>query len=150
MKLAISKFLRICFIFLFGTLFNLNVFGAIENRDSLQNKYLVSTKLSEKVFLLNLLAESYINENPVKALNFAMQARSFALSSDNLLEESKALYFMAVANYKQENYLTAYNLIAESQEGFKKVKNTFGMQIHAWKWEKSMNDSLNLKKRWNH
>jgi tetratricopeptide (TPR) repeat protein/DNA-binding CsgD family transcriptional regulator len=125
MKLAISKFHRICFIFLLGTSFTLNAFGAIDNRDSLQNKYLVTTKLSEKISILNLLAESYINENPVMALNFAMQARSLAKSSDNLLEESKAVYFMAVANYRQENYLIAYNLIAESQEGFKKVKNTF-------------------------
>jgi len=125
MKSVVSWILRFWSLFLFGIFSFQLATASIENRDSLLNKYFVATEPFEKITLLNLLAESYLTDNPVKAYNYAIQARSLAESSDYTLEEAKALYLMSVSNYRQENYTAAYNLMLESQDGFNRTGDKY-------------------------
>lgn len=118
--MVLNRFAFNC-IFLFGLLCNQVLLGSVEKRDSLQNRYFITTDAYEKIVLLNLLAESYLDDNPVKSLNYASQARSLAQSELDLNEKAKALYLMAASNYKQANYIIAYNFMTEANAIFKKT-----------------------------
>ncbi len=122
--MVLNRFAINC-IFLLSILYSRVLLGSIENRDSLQTQYFITTDPSEKIVLLNLLAESYLDDNPVKSLNYASQARSLAQSEMNLNEQAKALYLMAASNYNQANYIIAYNLMSESNAIFKKTGDQY-------------------------
>jgi tetratricopeptide (TPR) repeat protein len=118
---------RIGSIFLFVLFFlQIDIISA-ENRDSLQQLLYITNLPAEKINLLNLLAESYLKDDPLKAYNYAGQARSLSESTGNLQGKSEALFLMALCTYKQEDYLVANNLIQESLQGFKKTKDVNGM-----------------------
>jgi tetratricopeptide (TPR) repeat protein/DNA-binding CsgD family transcriptional regulator len=121
MKFSISGKFRLLIMVIIVFFFSLIATASIELRDSLQREFYLATQPAEKIILLNLLAESYLKDNPLKAYNYAFQARSLAETSGNLTDEAKALYYMSVSNYKQENYIVAYNLMVESQDGFDKT-----------------------------
>lgn len=123
-SVVLNRFAVNC-IFLFSLLYSPVLFGSVENRDSLQNKYFIATDPSEKIILLNLLAESYLDDNPVKSLNYASQARNLAQFESDLNEKAKSLYLMSVCNYKQANYIIAYNLMSESNAIFKKTGDQY-------------------------
>jgi tetratricopeptide (TPR) repeat protein len=121
MKLSVLRNFKFVLIFTLGVFIHESITGSIVNRDSLQNKLFVANEPAERIRLLNLLAESYINDNHLKSFNYAMQARSLSESISDYVEEAKALYFMSISNYKQENFMIAYNLMVESQVGFLKA-----------------------------
>ncbi len=123
MKLSILNKPLISLIVSLGFVINLFSAEGTVNRDSLQNRYILAHKPSDKIVLLNLLAENYLTDNPLKAYNFALQAKSISEKEGNLFEEAKALYFMSVLDYKKGHYAVAYNYMAEAQDGFSKTGN---------------------------
>jgi tetratricopeptide (TPR) repeat protein/DNA-binding CsgD family transcriptional regulator len=121
MKVSVSgKFLSggLAFIIL---CFNLITEASNEQRDSLQRELYLATRPGAKTILLNLLAESYAEDNPLKSHTFALQARSLAETEGNNIEKAKASYFIALHDYKLEKYSEAFNFMLEAQETFKNV-----------------------------
>lgn len=96
------------------------------NRDSLQQKIYITSQPAEKIKLLNLLSESWLDDDPIKSYHLAKEALSLAESVDDMEGRAESLYNLAVYSYKQNDYITAGNLLIQSQEIFRETENSYG------------------------
>jgi tetratricopeptide (TPR) repeat protein len=103
------------------------VSAAVYNRDSLQVKLYTTNEQEQKVILLNLLSESWINEDLNKANQLAKEALWLAESARYIDGKAESLYNIAVCSYLQNDYITASNLLTQSISGFKETDNSLGL-----------------------
>jgi len=96
------------------------------NRDSLQQKIYITSIPAEKIKLLNLLSENWMDDDPVKSYQLAKEALSLAESVDDIKGKAESLYTLAVYSYKHNDHITAGSLLIQSQEIFRENENSEG------------------------
>lgn len=103
------------------TMFLCPVKAAIYDTDSLQNVLSITHQPSEKIKILNLLSQAYLDEDVLKAYNYARQALVIAESVNDQSGKAKALYYIAIYSIKNQKFIEALNFLLQSQDIFEKT-----------------------------
>ncbi len=84
------------------------------NRDSLQRALYLTSIPSEKIIVLNSLAESWMSDDPLKAYKFAEQALSLSETIENKKGRAKSLFYMGQYSFINEDLYCSYKLFFRS------------------------------------
>lgn len=98
------------------------------NRDSLQRILYITNIPSEKIIVLNMLSNGWMEDDPLKAYNFAEQAFVLSETIEDYKGKAEALFYLGQYSSIKEDYVAALNYFLESQEGFNKTGDE---QFHA-------------------
>ena len=93
---------------------SISTFATKYDTDSLQQTLHITELPSERVKILNLLSRSFVEEDLIKAENFAQQALFIAESINNKEGKAEAQYYIAQVLISRQDYSKAFDLLSES------------------------------------
>lgn len=104
-------------------LFLISFWAKAVNTDSLQLRLHVTGSTNEKIKILNLLSQSYLNIDFRKAEGFADEALFLSESIKDLHGEAEALYTLALISISKDKHYEAMNYLLQSREIFYQLQD---------------------------
>ncbi len=108
-------------------LMTINALGQSVSKDSLLQALRVTNIPSEKVTILNQLASVFLEEDPVRAENYASQALFIAESIQDQQGRSEAYYHLGHLALNKKEYEKSMDYLKMAEEGFIAEKDDVGL-----------------------